>query len=256
MAFEVTLSRIQTAQLCKSEDTIQVPIKFQVKGGTITWYFISPLDATRQEFRDELYQSAALGHLKVDGHCEKYWRGTNSLHVKKMHTKLEEAETNHNHYRLENDRDYSPITVTQHLFGLVEAQQEMGLFEDKTKIEKFLSLEEALEISHQYNLFWTEMNHVGAAHVAKVGAKTLHLPARKESLMSRYKQLPEHTFTPEDIAEWEANRDKEEPCRAISPLSPLQERLQGVKAGMRGIGSELAHTRQYFKPIQASAAAV
>jgi len=241
------LTKGQVFEIFHSEDTIEVPIHFQVKGSTLTWYFLSPMDETHQTFRDELYQSAALGHLSVKDHCEKYWRGTNSLHVKKMHTAEAESGRNHNHYRLKNDRDARPTHVCQHLFGLVEAQREMGLTvlgQHGRLREKFLDAQEALDISLQFNKFWLETNHVGPARTVTIADQTIHLPARDESIASVYKRDSSQAFTEEDQLEWEQNKHKEEPCRSISPESPLAEKLKAVQAGMRGLGSELAQTRQ------------
>jgi hypothetical protein len=177
------------------------------------------MDETTQTFRDELYSSAAIGHLKVEKHCERYYRGTNSLHVKKMHTNEAESGFNHNHYRV-SEGDVTPADVLQHLIGVVEAQRDLKIVGDDSK-EKFLDRNEALVIA---NLF--------ARHVEDLSKRTSLVPS------------PDDEFTPEDIAEWESSRHLEEPCRSIEPSVSLAEKLVLVRDSMRGIGSELAHTRQ------------
>ncbi len=242
------LTKSQVFEIFPSEKTMEVPIKFQVKGSTLTWSFLSPMDETHQEFRDELYQSAAVGHLAVKDHCEKYWRGTNSLHVKKMHTNEAESGYNHNHYRIKDDRDATPIDISQHLTGLVQAQREMGLMvQGKGGLrEKFLDLNEAAEISHKFSVRWAQINHVGPAKTLTIGGEVVNLPERAESIVSEYRRDPSQLFTKEDEIEWAQNKGKEQPCATISPTLPIVEKLEAVKVvGMlRGMGSEFAQTRQ------------
>ncbi len=251
---KVRLTKGEVFQIFPSENTGAVPIKFQVKEGTITWYFETDsvgMDETHQDFRDQLYQSAALGHLTVPEHCDKYWRGTNSLHVKKMHTKEAESTSNHNHYRLEDDKDYNPRTVYQHLMGLVRAQDEMGLYDgdslargDLQTQQKFLTHAEAIELSHQYNVFYAKQHYVGPARSILVGKELVPVPETEVSLASQYKAKSKAAYTREDILEWEQNKKEEQPCKEVVPGLPLKQRLEAVKIGMRGIGSKYAQTRQ------------
>jgi hypothetical protein len=239
--------RLTDGRICQIFDegrTIQVPIKFQVKLSTITWYFDAPKDETHQDFRNEVYGSAALGHKKVDNHCEKYWRGTNSLHVKKMHTNENESGLNHNHHRMKKDVYVDPKAVYQHLMGFVETQRELKLFDGEK--EKYLTLEEALQISEAYNIYWVRMTHVGPAKTVKMGNKKIELPERQEALLTEYKRAQEKKLTPEDKIEWEENKHKELPCTSINNWESLtvQDRLVAIAEGMSGLGSELAHTRQ------------
>jgi hypothetical protein len=239
------LTRGKVFQISDSDEMITVPIVFQVKGGCLTWYIQGPMDETHQEFRDEVYGAAGLGHLGVEGHCEKYWRGTNSLHVKKMHTSEAESGFNHNHYRM-GDRDVDPKAVYQHLYGFVKAQEDLGLIEESSGRAKFLDRVEADEIYRKFERFWVESTHVGPATTINLNGEDLHLPAREESLVDMFKKSPGQVLTPEDIAEWEANRAKEEPCLVIKDWESLsvRERLKAIAEGMRGLGSEFAQTRQ------------
>lgn len=238
------LTQGKVFQITNSDKMIDVPLVFQVKGGCMTWYIKAPMDETHQEFRDEVYGVAGLGHLKVQHRCEKYWRGTNSLHVKKMHTSEAESGFNHNHYRMK-DRDVDPLAVYEHLHGFVEAQREMGLMEPNGR-EKFLDQQEANEIYKRFEKFWIESNHVGPAMRVKVGDEQIHLPFRERSLIEEYKNSPEQALTQEDIEEWELNKAKEEPCLIIKDWESLtvRDRLKAISEGMRGLGSELAQTRQ------------
>ncbi len=241
-------------EIFESDQTMEVPIKFQVKGSTITWYFDAPKDETHQDWRDDfVYMPAAVGHLEVDGHCEKYWRGTNSLHIKKMHTRQSEDKLNHNHYRIENDRDVTPTQVAQHLVGFVNAHKLIDEAREQGVIppskygflaDKILTVEEVKEISHKFNVHHVKANHVGPAEDVKVGEEVVHLPAREESLLSVYKNSKKQTFTAEDLKEWEEHKHEEEPCRSINQATPIKQKIEAIKAGMRGIGSELAKTRQ------------
>lgn len=237
------LTKGKVFQIHDCPRTLSVPIMFQVVDGTLNWYFIAPMDVTKQEDRDELYQSAALGHLSVDDHCERYWRGTNSLHVKKMHTKEEESEFNHNHYRLDGETEATPKHVEQHLRGLVLAQRRMGLI-DKDGNEKFLTMREAAKITHQFAIHYFKTHYVGPERDAEVDGEIVHVLAHDVSEIDVFHALPEHKFTPEDLREWEEHRHEESPCVSIPEGLSLSEVLGAISAGMRGLGSELAQTRQ------------
>ena len=64
--------------------------------------------------------------------------------------------------------------------------------------------------------------------------------------ITQYKRAQEEKLTLEDKKEWEENKDKELPCTSITNWESLTvpERLKAVTEGMRGLGSEMAHTRQ------------
>ncbi|MBI2786021.1 MAG: hypothetical protein HYX60_06840 [Legionella longbeachae] len=87
-------------ELFDEGETIEVPIKFQVKNSVITWAFIAPMNRTHQSFRDLVFNTAAKAHTCVQNSCETYYRGTDHLHLKVMHSYVEEANFNHNHYLL------------------------------------------------------------------------------------------------------------------------------------------------------------
>lgn len=230
-------------QILESDKTCEAGIRFQVKGGCMTWYIIAPKDETHQSFRDELYQSAAVGHLTVENHCEKYWRGTNSLHIKKMHGNEKESGFNHNHYRIKEDLYVEPKDVAEHLIGTVKAQRDMKLY-SATGREKFMDMDEASKIILDFTKFWVRINHSGQEQAVSIGEESLKLPARDKSLLSLYKEKQEKKLSKEDNEEWEKNKHLENPCTSITPDMPIADKLKAIQAGMRGLGSELAHTRQ------------
>lgn len=170
--------------------TREIPIKFQVKGSTMTWYLVAPKDTTLQEFRDQLYKTAAKAHLKVENHCRKYYTGSDSLHIKKMHTHKDEINCNHEHYRIQDDQDVQPVHVYQHLSGFIEAQKELGY--------SYLDQQEALAICHKFKEHWARVNYVGPS--------TSSYPARKESILSTYKRSPDQVLTHQEILDWEKSR--------------------------------------------------
>lgn len=130
-------------------ETIDLPIKFQVKNSVITWAFIAPMDRTHQSFRDLVFNTAAKAHASVQNSCETYYRGTNHYHLKVMHTYEKESEFNHNHYRTANDGPITPIEVYQHL----------NAFYAQADGRKFIpTAEERDEIILKFSVFWADFN--------------------------------------------------------------------------------------------------
>jgi hypothetical protein len=253
--YQFRLTEGKVFQLFPSDEMRKVPIKLQVREGVITWYFVAPHDETHQEFRDQVYRSAALGHLRVKRACEKYLRGTNSLHVKKMHTSVKESLMNHNHYRLDKGLDVNPDDLREHLMGFVEAEDKLKLFvqdENGKQIEKFLTKEEAEEILKQYERHWTKINYVGPAKTTFTAGGTLKLPKRDKSILTQYKEAIYAKFTSKDWKEWNKYKHLEQPCRTIFPgktvkeltEQELDELVRTAEKGMRGIRSEAAQARQ------------
>ncbi len=240
------LTKGKVYEIKDENETVDTRVMFQVKGGTMTWYFTAPHDVTHQEFRDEVFQSAGLGHMTVPGHCEKYWRGTNSLHVKKMHTSEKESGMNHNHYRMD-DRNADPQAVLLHLTGFVEAQNELAKNGLIDKPNKFLDKAEAQHIAQKFERFWYDANHSGPAKTIELSTgEVLNLPRREKSKAAIYAEHPSQKFTPEDEKEWAENKAKEAPCTSISNWNAMsfEERLVATEQAMRGMGSEFAQTRQ------------
>src|SRR3990167_6481415 len=55
-------------------ETLDVSIQFMVKESSITWSFSAPKDETRQEWRDDVFNTAAIAHQSVRLGCETYYR--------------------------------------------------------------------------------------------------------------------------------------------------------------------------------------
>jgi hypothetical protein len=141
-------------------------VKIEVLGHVINWFIIGPLDQSTQKFRDIIYLAAANAHALTKG-CTGYYRGTNSLHVKRHHTKLDDALYNHNHYRFEND--VTPDMLRDHMNAII--MQEFGgniLNRDRSHVgsEVHMSMEMRKRIvdtivgeyEGYYKIFTTERN--------------------------------------------------------------------------------------------------
>jgi hypothetical protein len=140
---EGKIYEIKPAKDCKA-----CKVKVQVVGGNINWYFMDVAhDETTQEFRNLVFRSAALGHLLVKDACVKYYRGTNALHLLRMHTKPEEYSQNHNHYRVKGDF-VTPEQFKQHIEGFLLAQERYGIK------NTFLDKEDAEHLIKEYQAQW------------------------------------------------------------------------------------------------------
>lgn len=229
--------------------------KIQVKEGTITWYFSGVgHDESTQEFRDQIFRTAALGHLLVDGACSKYYRGTNAMHVKRMHTSENESASNHNHYRVE-DNFVTASQFAEHLQGFLKAQEAYKI------PEKFLDKEEAEELISEYQEYEKHMN------------EPLPVDEGGDGLMTRrehFHRKEKAKWFPEDFQELQNNKHIEAPCEAQQVIIPLNERVIDIgenrkmlpkfwvnhpelssdvldiisRVGSEGQMSNVAHTRQ------------
>ncbi len=271
---EFTLTKGHVYELVEHPEhkKLEVPIQMQVKEGVLTWYFKAPMDVTKQTFRDEVFLAAGLAHVNVDHARFRYLRGTNSLHVKLMHTKEQESLMNHNHYILDKGVDFTPERLKQHLDGFVKAERELtkgGYIKDVEATsgkEKFLTQEEADAIVEEYKKHW-----------AKINEKVEDQP----SLLQEKKTLRDKRLTKEDKHEWvkynyefntviasgykkvkgkESSEDKvvkddqgllesetylsQKSHFTINPDWPLEKRIKAVKLAMRGGFSNRAQVRQ------------
>lgn len=163
-------------ELFDEGEIIDVPIKFQVKKSVITWSFIAPFDKTHQSFRDEVFNTAAKAHACVANSCETYYRGTDHLHLKEMHSYPEEAFFNHNHYRTADGDPITPVEVYQHLFGFY-AQQEG---------RKFIPFaQERDKIILTFAVYWADFN----ADIRYVAFSFLHGEGGDEQVLSQLKKI-------------------------------------------------------------------
>lgn len=113
-------------------ETIEVRVAVQVKGFSLNWYFWAPggLDQYPQDFRDKLYNAAAAAHKEVEDGCDLYLRGSDDLHGKLMHHLPLEFGHNHNHYRLKNNKAYTPKDFNQHMIALAKTEIYQEFFEE------------------------------------------------------------------------------------------------------------------------------
>lgn len=243
-------------------DYKEVKLKVQVKEGTITWYFANVgHDETTQEFRNQIFRTAALGHLLVNGACAKYYRGTNAMHVKRMHTSEKESMMNHNHYRV-HDNHVTPAQFKDHLYGFLQAQKAYGIE------NKFLTKEEADDLIEKYRKFDKSLDD--QVERTKGDEQEEDLRTKRE-LFHQQEQLKWNELDQQELRE---NKAIEEPCEAQEMIIPLNEKQITVeangyserilpkdwvnlldrldrkaldiiaKAGSEGQRSDVAHTRQ------------
>lgn len=181
----------------------KIQIKLQVKEGTITWYFAGCMhDETTQEYRNLIFRTAALGHVLVRDACGKYYRGTNAMHVRRMHTSEEESKINHNHYRV-HDHHLTVHQFREHLEGFLKAQKAYGI-EDK-----FLNKKEVEDLIEEYEAFDKKMD------APYEGDKTLR-EAYHEQEMAKW--------TDADKKEFEDNKGLEGVCEFEEVIIPLNNR--------------------------------
>ncbi|KTD22098.1 Uncharacterised protein [Legionella lansingensis] len=154
-------TRGEVYEMFDEGETATVPIKFEVKGPVITWFFIAPTDRTHQSFRDLVFNTAAKAHTHVKNACETYYRGTDSLHFKEMHLYPGEALFNHNHYRTADNSPITPVEVYEHLLAFC-AQMEGKIF--------IPTAEERDGIILKFAIFWADYD-LDIKYVAFSGIK-------------------------------------------------------------------------------------
>ncbi|CAM2979836.1 Uncharacterised protein [Legionella steigerwaltii] len=189
--FKFRLTKGVVYEIRDEGEEIEVQVAVQVKGFTLTWYFWVPdgLDQYPQEFRDKLFNAAAkVQREKVDGGCDLYLRGSDELHGKLMHHLATEFWQNHNHYRLKDNKSYTPKEFNQHMRGLATTEIYQEFFEEG-EIEKLC--EEFAEFYKKW--------------VAKKGSEL--------SLEEQYFSAPSQKLDLEDVIELELFAHQQEPCR-------------------------------------------
>jgi hypothetical protein len=172
------------------EETVKVKIALQVKGGSLTWYFWAPgaMDQYPQEFRDQLYNAAALAHKEVKNGCDYYYRGSNAVHIKLMHHLETESNHNHNHYRLMTGMHYTPEDFRQHLEALGRSEV-YDIFFEEGEIETLCG---------QFKDFYDDWT-----------AKAEGRPSKEEEYFSS----PSQQLILDDLVELNRFGAMQEPCR-------------------------------------------
>jgi hypothetical protein len=186
------------------KETIDVHIALQVKGHSLTWYFWTKgeyMDQYPQEFRDKLYNAAAIAHQDVVNGCDMYYRGSNAVHIKLMHHHEKESNRNHNHYRLRDNKSYTPEDFNQHLRALEKSSIHLTFFEKG-------EIDELCEKFKVHYLDWTKKE------------------AEEQSQEEVYFTQPSQQLDVIDILELGLFGGMQEPCR----LKPDELKLDFDKA--------------------------
>lgn len=186
---------------------------------TINWLVLGEMNKDSQKFRDEIYLCASRAHNTLERGCGKYYRGTNSVHVKRLHSDPFESMYNHNHYPLgglkgaDFDAQTTPMDVTpdefrQHILAFAQADKEMH-----AGVPRFLSAYDANRIAAEFRKNYEK-------EIAAIDKGKDEQDSGRE-------------YTKEDLEELKLHQHEEQPCKAP----------EGV-ANTRGIGSERADERQ------------
>lgn len=174
------------------DERIDVRVKVQVKGFSLTWYFWVPdgMDQYPQSFRDKLYNAAAIAHKKVAAGCDLYYRGSNAIHIKRMHHDESESNHNHNHYRLVGDKPYTPEDFQQHMDALATSEI----------CDEFFEKGELTHVCEAFARFYRDW-------IAKEPGKL----SKEEEYLSYRSQL----LVVEDVIELNLFGRLQEPCRIV-----------------------------------------
>lgn len=252
------LTKGEVSEIKITGEKIEIQVALQVKGHSLTWYFWAPgaMDQYPQEFRDLLYNAAAKAHKQVKHGCDLYYRGSNAVHVKLMHHLETESGHNHNHYRLKDNKHYTPDDFNEHLHALAQSDTH----------DQFFREGEIEHICEQFNTFH-------ANWVAKVD--------NQSSKEDDYFSQPSQQLDAADIIELDLFGQMQEPCRIhaselkvdyetarkqiedslkassneqviaikINALKKIEEEYNDLLSyrqigGSRGLKSEIASTRQ------------
>lgn len=180
----------------KEEKYTYVGLVLTVTRESINWFIEDDLehDFSSQKWRDEVYGTAALAQRDTKTGCVGYYRGTNSLHVKRQHQTIEEATHNHNHYRFETE--VTPELFASHILNFVKFDQE-STHNGTSKVgeSKFLTMNDALYMINAFKLCYEEEN--------------------KSGISENFKSDPFYEFTQKDKDELEWGKQHEGECRDL-----------------------------------------
>ena len=196
-----------------------ISIKFKVKGGVITWLFGTPKDEdeTCQEFRDILYATAADAHEQVEFGCDKYYRGSDTYHIKKMHSCAYEVNFNHNHYRMTHGKDITPKEVSEHLRAFLAHPNGKLFFPDHKEVDYII------RIFGEYWYGWTTTK------------------GREISLKDQYESERSETLDILDIKEEQAGIHVQDPCHFDHANRTDHELANMKNMRLRGLMSDIFH---------------
>ncbi len=258
--FRVTQSVIY--QTSYEGEKIDVKVALQIKGSSITWYFWVidnegryGMDQYPQTFRDLLYNAAAKCHEGVTNGCGLYYRGSNAIHVKTMHHVEDEANHNHNHYRVKDNKLVQPIDLEQHLTA----------FKEHEVYSTFFTPGEADRIIEKFNLFhagWTAKKEDGRSEEETYYSNQSQQLNRADLLELKLfgaQQEPcridvtelrvDYDKAREAITRSLISAEESDHIRVMEELAKVKEQYDAIlkyreRAGSRGLMAELAMTRQ------------
>ncbi|AJJ04689.1 hypothetical protein BZ21_1016 [Yersinia pseudotuberculosis] len=193
----------------------QVCVAVATSGNSINWFVLGEMNKDGQHFRDEIYACASNAHNSVDRGCGKYYRGTNAVHVKRLHNDPFESMYSHNHYPLggNNGKDFDSVTFPNDVTP-DEFKQHMLNFANYDALmhdghARFCDLTTAKKI---VDVFTSEYE------------KGISIKKKVE-------------YNEQDICELKENAAQEQPCRSPDNIS----------LNTRGIASEKANERQPYE---------
>ncbi len=198
----------------------QVFVVVATHKNSINWLVLGEMNKDSQAFRDEIYTCASQAHNTLDRGCGKYYRGTNSVHVKRLHSDPFESMYNHNHYPLGGIKgidfeattfpeDVTPEEFKKHLVAFSEADAKMH-----NGAPRFLTKTNAYRIAEVFRKNYEE-------NKSQVELQPAHSNSNRE-------------YTEEDLEELRLHQHEEQPCKAPD----------NAAHNTRGIGSERADERQ------------
>ena len=182
---------------------------------TINWAINAPMDDTSQRWRDEIYATAAKAHRAAGG-CVGYYRGTNSLHVKRQHINIEEAAFNHNHYRFEEE--VTPEMFARHVWNFVKYDIE-STHNGSSEVgqSKYLNVVDAGYIIQAFRSFYAQQDRVAKADF-------------EQSDYFKYTEL-----------------DKEELSQGLEIEGACHEDSKPLEHSIAGLATDIADQRQHSR---------
>jgi hypothetical protein len=248
-------------EMFDEDETINIDVALQVKGHSLTWYFWAPpgaMDQYPQEFRDKLYLAAAKAHkIGVEEGCDLYYRGSNSVHVKMMHHLESESHRNHNHYRLKDNKPYTPHDFNQHMDALKQTEAFEEFFEPG-------EIEEIKQAFAEFYVKWHEKQGGGLSkheEYMRESSQRLNEGDVIELMLFGHQQEPCRISVRELKVDYDAARkaieqaiqqEDESRQRLVGELAEIDRQYENLlkyreKGGSRGLFSEIASTRQTYQ---------
>ena len=220
-------------QIADSDKEIEVRLAVQVKGYTITWYFWTDpkhQDLYSQEWRDKIYDTAALCHSTVDNACSLYYRGSNAFHLKTMHAHEGEGLRNHNHYRMLDNQPVTPHDFRQHMQAFKDPKH-------KAVFDEFFVKERVLANGTKTGK--DEIDFL-CDNFDKFHAEWTKKQGSEQSRAEKYAADPSQKLTDADMLEFQIFGTQQEPCRlSVDELNVDYEKARKQIEASVGVVKEL-----------------